>query len=141
MANYRQQVLVAFREVEDNLSELRILDQQTKVQSEAVTASSRASTVARAQYREGNVVYLNVLDAQRSVLQAQRAAVQLQGAQAAATVNLIRALGGGWGDKSAPIVPTLADIIDADTAAKDHRALEGRTTQGALILLPESAQI
>ncbi|VVM83249.1 Multidrug/solvent efflux pump outer membrane protein MepC [Pseudomonas fluorescens] len=141
VANYRQQVLVAFREVEDNLSELRILDQQTKVQSEAVTASGRASTVARAQYREGNVVYLNVLDAQRSVLQAQRAAVQLQGAQAAATVNLIRALGGGWGDKSAPIVPTLADTIDADTATEARRALESRTTQGALILLPESAQI
>jgi multidrug efflux system outer membrane protein len=108
VANYRQQVLGAFREVEDNLSELRILDQQTKVQSDAVTASDRSSTVARAQYREGDVVYLNVLDAQRSVLQAQRTAVQLQGARAAATVNLIRALGGGWGEMPAPIQPALA---------------------------------
>jgi multidrug efflux system outer membrane protein len=78
------------------------------VQSDAVTASDRSSTVARAQYREGDVVYLNVLDAQRSVLQAQRTAVQLQGARAAATVNLIRALGGGWGEMPAPIQPALA---------------------------------
>lgn len=108
VANYRQQVLVAFREVEDNLSQLRILDAQTKVQAEAVSASDRASTVARAQYREGNVVYLNVLDAQRSALQARRTAVQLQGAQAAATVNLIRALGGGWGDTPPAAGPVLA---------------------------------
>jgi multidrug efflux system outer membrane protein len=88
-ANYHQQVLVAFREVEDNLSELRILDDQIRTQDVAVTA--------RHQFDEGAVNYLDVIDAQRTVLQARRSAVQLSGAQAVATVNLIRALGGGWG--------------------------------------------
>jgi outer membrane protein, multidrug efflux system len=96
-ANYRQQVLVAFREVEDNLSELRILEDQISTQDVAVTASSRASDLSRRQYDEGAVNYLDVIDAQRSVLQARRQAVQLTGAQAVSTVNLIRALGGGWG--------------------------------------------
>ncbi|MGE8064267.1 efflux transporter outer membrane subunit [Pseudomonas sp. NPDC089569] len=101
VANYRQQVLVAFREVEDNLSDLRVLEEQTLTQSRAVEASSRAAKVARAQYTEGDVIYLSVIDAERTALQSRRAAVQLQGAQVAATVNLIRALGGGWGSASA----------------------------------------
>lgn len=100
VANYRQQVLVAFREVEDNLSDLRVLEEQTQTQSQAVDASGRAAKVARAQYTEGDVIYLSVIDAERTALQSRRAAVQLQGAQVAATVNLIRALGGGWGSAS-----------------------------------------
>lgn len=98
VANYRQQVLVAFREVEDNLSDLRLLETQTQTQSLAVDASARAAKLARAQYTEGDVIYLSVIDAERTALQSRRAAVQLEGAQAAATVNLIRALGGGWGN-------------------------------------------
>jgi multidrug efflux system outer membrane protein len=98
VANYRQQVLVAFREVEDNLADLRVLEGQTQTQAQAVDASLRAAKLARAQYSEGNVIYLSVIDAERSALQSRRAALQLEGAQAVATVNLIRALGGGWGD-------------------------------------------
>jgi outer membrane protein, multidrug efflux system len=105
VAKYRQQVLVAFQEVEDNLSDMRILEAQTRTQDEAVKASNRAADLARVQYEQGAVSYLDVIDAQRTVLQARRTAVQLQGVQAAATVNLIRALGGGWGDASAPAVP------------------------------------
>ncbi|WP_309491476.1 efflux transporter outer membrane subunit [Trinickia mobilis] len=100
-ANYRQQVLVAFREVEDNLSDLRILDDQTKAQADAVSASNRAAQLSRTQYTEGAVNYLDVIDAERTVLQSQRTAAQLTGLQATATVNLIRALGGGWGDQAA----------------------------------------
>lgn len=59
-------------------------------------ASGRAAQLSRAQYREGSVSYLDVIDSERTVLQSQRAAVQLTGAQAVYTVNLIRALGGGW---------------------------------------------
>jgi multidrug efflux system outer membrane protein len=100
-ANYRQQVLVAFQEVENNLSDLRILEEQTRTEAQAVSASNRAATISRAQYTEGAVNYLDVIDAERTALQAQRAAVQLSGAQAFATVNLVRALGGGWGDSAA----------------------------------------
>jgi multidrug efflux system outer membrane protein len=98
VATYRQQVLVAFKEVEDNLSDLRILEDQTKTQADAVSASSRAASLSKTQYTEGAAQYLDVIDAQRTVLQSQRAAVQLTGVQAVATVNLIRSLGGGWGN-------------------------------------------
>lgn len=104
VAKYRQQVLVAFQEVEDNLSDMRILETQTRTQDDAVKASQRAADLSSRQYAEGAINYLDVLDAQRTVLQAKRSAVQLQGVQAAATVNLIRALGGGWGD----VVPQTA---------------------------------
>ena len=97
-ANYRQLVLKAFKEVEDNLSDLRILEEQTQTQNEAVQASTRAAHISRTQYREGAVNYLDVIDADRTVLQSQLTAVQLSGVQAVATVNLVRALGGGWGD-------------------------------------------
>ncbi|WP_118180341.1 efflux transporter outer membrane subunit [Paraburkholderia phosphatilytica] len=98
VAQYRQQVLVAFREVEDNLSDLRLLDDQMHSQSDAVNASERASHLSDVQYQEGQVSYLNVIDAQRSVLDSELQASRLQGVQAVSTVNLIRALGGGWGD-------------------------------------------
>jgi outer membrane protein, multidrug efflux system len=111
VAKYRQQVLTAFREVEDNLSDMRILEDQTKTQAEAVTASARAAKLSRSQYTEGAVNYLDVIDAERSVLQSRRAAVQLQGVQAAATVNLIRALGGGWGDT--PAQPVISEVPQA----------------------------
>jgi multidrug efflux system outer membrane protein len=96
VSNYQQQVLVAFREVEDGLSNLRILEGQIQTQSEALRASTRAAQLSRTQYTEGAVDYLDVIDAERTVLQSQRAALQLCGAQAVSTVNLIRALGGGW---------------------------------------------
>lgn len=101
VANYRSQVLTAFREVEDSLSDLRLLDDQIRAQGDAVNAAARAQHLSEVQYREGQVNYLDVLDSQRTTLQAQRQASQLAGSQAVATVNLIRALGGGWGDMKA----------------------------------------
>jgi multidrug efflux system outer membrane protein len=98
VARYRQTVLNAFGEVEDNLANLRILGDQTHAQDEAVTASTRASNLSHIQYREGSISFLNVIDADRSVLLQQRVAVQLDGERARSTVNLIRAIGGGWGE-------------------------------------------
>jgi multidrug efflux system outer membrane protein len=82
--------------VEDNLSNLRLLDEQIKQQDQAVAASSRAAQLSQTQYTEGTVAYLDVIDSQRTVLQAQRADFQLVGAQMVSRVDLIRALGGGW---------------------------------------------
>lgn len=96
VANYRQTVLTAFREVEDNLASLRLLRGQTEAQDAALQASARAAGLSRTQYREGSISYLDVIDATRSVLQQQRISVQLDGERASAAVNLIRALGGGW---------------------------------------------
>jgi multidrug efflux system outer membrane protein len=98
VARYRQTVLKAFGEVEDNLANLRILGDQTHAQDEAVNASTRAANLLHIQYREGSISFLNVIDADRSVLQQQRVAVQLDGERARSTVNLIRAIGGGWGE-------------------------------------------
>ena len=95
-ANYQQTVLRAFKEVEDNLVHLRLLGDQTQAQDEAVGSARRAARLSLIQYREGSVSHLNVIDADRSVLQQQRVAVQLDAERARATVNLIRAMGGGW---------------------------------------------
>jgi len=108
VANYRQSVLKAFGEVEDNLANLRILTDQTRAQDDAVAASTRAAKLSHVQYREGSVSYFNVIDADRTVLQQQRSAVQLDGERARATVNLIRALGGGWHGLDTTTSATLA---------------------------------
>lgn len=96
VAMYRQTVLRAFQEVEDGLSGLRILGQQTEVQDAAVSSAARAAELSQIQYREGSVSYLDVIDADRAVLQRRRTAVQLDGERAQVAVDLIRALGGGW---------------------------------------------
>ncbi|MFJ5445538.1 efflux transporter outer membrane subunit [Methylobacillus methanolivorans] len=96
VAKYRQTVLNAFGEVEDNLASLRILDNQSEVQDTAVASSQRASHLAQSRYREGLVSYLEVIDADRTLLQQKRVTLQLDGERARATVNLIRALGGSW---------------------------------------------
>ncbi|MBB5384161.1 MULTISPECIES: efflux transporter outer membrane subunit [unclassified Janthinobacterium] len=103
VALYRQQVLVAFREVEDSLADLRLLKVQSAAQTAAVTAAQRAGQLSQSQYEEGQVSYLEVIDAQRQILQARLQLNRLAGAQAAATVSLIRALGGGW-DATAGLV-------------------------------------
>ena len=96
VASYRQKVLIAFKEVEDNLASLRILGDQTRVQDDAVKASAHAAQLLHVQYREGSISYLDVIDGDRVLLQQRRVAVQLDGERASAAVNLIRAIGGGW---------------------------------------------
>lgn len=96
-ASYREQVLVAFQEVEDELSSLRLLADQEKAQNEAVDAAVRATTLSSARWRNGLVSQLELLDAQRSELRNRREALKLRAAQHQATLGLIRALGGDWG--------------------------------------------
>jgi len=96
VANYRQQVLVGFQDVEDNLSALRTLDNQIRFQNEAVSSAQTATKLAESRYRNGSSSYLEVIDAQRSSLSAERAKSQSVGQRAVASVGLIRALGGGW---------------------------------------------
>ena len=96
LANYREQVLVAFRDVEDQLSSLRLLAEQSEAQSRSVASSSRATVLSDSRYRNGLVSQLELLDAQRSELRNRREALQVRVGQYLATVGLIRALGGGW---------------------------------------------
>lgn len=99
VAQYRQQVLTAFREVEDGLADLRVLEEQVRTQSEGADAAAEAARLSRRQYAEGDVSYLEVIDAERAVLSSRRSSVQLAGLQAVTSVRLIRALGGGWGNQ------------------------------------------
>jgi outer membrane protein, multidrug efflux system len=96
VARYREQVLVAFRDVEDQLSALRLLAQQSDAQGRAVAAATRSTTLSDARYRNGFVSQLDLLDARRSELRNRREALQVRAAQYQATVGLVRALGGGW---------------------------------------------
>lgn len=96
LAGYREQVLVAFRDVEDQLSALRLLADQAEAQSRAVAAASRATVLSSSRYRNGLVSQIDLLDAQRSELANRRQALQVKAAQYQATVGLVRALGGGW---------------------------------------------
>lgn len=95
-AQYREQILVAFQDVEDQLSSLRLLAEQSDAQSRSVDSASRATLLSNVRYRGGFVSQLEVLDAQRSELSNRRAALQVRAAQYLSTVGLIRALGGGW---------------------------------------------
>lgn len=100
LASYRDQVLVAFRDVEDQLSSLRLLTDQAEAQSRAIAAATRATVLSDSRYRNGFVSQLDLLDAQRSELTNRRQALQVRSAQYQATVGLVRALGGGWGSPS-----------------------------------------
>ena len=96
VANYRQTVLTAFEEVEDNLSTLRILSQELRQQNAAAASSQQNLASASARYQAGLDSYLNVITAQTTLLANQRTAVNLRMQQLTASVQLIKALGGGW---------------------------------------------
>ena len=95
-ARYREQVLVAFRDVEDQLGALHHLAAQSDAQSRAVASAARTTTLSDTRYRSGFVSQLELLDAQRSELRNRRQALAVRSAQYQATVGLVRALGGGW---------------------------------------------
>ena len=96
VARYRQQVLVAFQEVETALVDLRTLTTQSEAQNRAVEASQRTLELANQSYRQGASTYLDITDAERTLFNNQRIAAQVLGQRMQATVQLIKALGGGW---------------------------------------------
>lgn len=96
VANYRQAVLDAFQEVEDQLAATRVLAQEVVVQEQALRAARESVTLTLNQYKAGTVSFLNVVQVQATQLNEERQAVQLVGRRLAATVALIRSLGGGW---------------------------------------------
>ncbi|HKW76469.1 MAG TPA: efflux transporter outer membrane subunit [Terriglobales bacterium] len=96
VATYRQTVLNAFQDVEDNLSGLGVLAQAAQTQQQAVEAAQRALKIANDRYTGGLVTYLDVVTAEQTLLDNQRLATQLLGQQLVTSVGLIKALGGGW---------------------------------------------
>lgn len=102
VANYRQAVLVAFQQVEDNLAMLRILSAEIIDQDKAVDAAQRALALATDRYQLGIDPYLNVITAQTTLLSNQETAVNLRIQQMTASGGLIEALGGGWDSTQLP---------------------------------------
>jgi outer membrane protein TolC len=96
VATYRQTVLQGFKEVEDNLSSLRILEEEIALQVETLGAARLALQLVTNQYQAGVVNYLGVLTAQTSALNTERSLLDLRGRRLTASVGLIRAVGGGW---------------------------------------------
>ena len=111
VATYRQTVLSAFQQVEDQLAALRILAEQAKAQAGAVAAAREAERIITNQYRAGTVAYTNVVVAQTTALSAAVAAVNIRQSRLVASVALIQALGGGW---EASQLPT-QERIEADS--------------------------
>jgi len=96
VAEYRKTVLQAFREVEDSLVSIRTLDERIVHQRGAEDASSGVAQSAKARFDEGDVDYLVVVDAERTRLRSRQSRIQFEGERARATVDLVKALGGGW---------------------------------------------
>ena len=102
VANYRQTVLTSFQQVEDSLSALRVLADETLATDETVRAASESLEISTYQYKAGTASYLQVITAQTSVLQNQILALNILTRRMLASVLLIEALGGGWDSSSLP---------------------------------------
>jgi NodT family efflux transporter outer membrane factor (OMF) lipoprotein len=101
-ATYRQTVLTALQQVEDQLAALRVLEQEAQAEAEAVQAAQQTLNIVNAQYEAGTTDYLQVITAQTTALTAQRNAIDVLTRRLTATVLLIEALGGGWTTAALP---------------------------------------
>lgn len=96
LAEYRQTVLTAFKEVEDSLAQIVLRNEQAVAQLKAVASARRVAELLNARYEAGAISHLEVVDAEREMLQQERRAAELTGQRFAASIRLIKALGGGW---------------------------------------------
>ncbi len=104
VAAYRQNVLTAFQEVEDNLAGLRILEEESRKESQAVHSAELSLTLSTNRYRGGLVTYLEVITAQSAALADEQQAVSILTRRLNSAVLLIKALGGGWDVSQMPVV-------------------------------------
>jgi NodT family efflux transporter outer membrane factor (OMF) lipoprotein len=118
VANYRQTVLTAFQEVEDNMAALRILTQVVDQQDSAIESAARNLQEADVRYSAGLDPYLNVIAAQTALLTDQQAAVSFRMQRMVASVQLIKALGGGWDASQIPTSKELGRRIPNASSTK-----------------------
>jgi len=104
VADYQETVLTAFQQVEDSLSDLRVLEDESKTQDAAVAAANRALEQSTNRYKGGLDTYLTVITAQNAALANERTAVSLLTRRMTSTVLLVKALGGGWNVSQLPAV-------------------------------------
>ena len=102
VAAYRQNVLTAFQEVEDNLAALRILEEESAKQQQAVESAERSTALSLNRYKGGLVTYFEVITAQSIALSDEVTAVNILTRRMNSSVLLIKALGGGWNASSLP---------------------------------------
>ena len=102
VANYKSAIFLAFNDVEDQLSGIRILEQETSAEQKAVDSAQHSYNVSSQRYKGGVTSYLEVLTAETTLIQNQRTAVDLQTRQFVDSVGLIRSLGGGWDTTELP---------------------------------------
>jgi multidrug efflux system outer membrane protein len=103
VARYRQRILVAFGEVENNLAGLRLLARQAAAQDRALSSSRLARELALRSFEAGLIQYLDVIAADRTALDNERLRAQIAGQRLITTVQLIKALGGGWNTEPAAL--------------------------------------
>ena len=115
VAAYKQIVLTAFQQVEDDISTLRIISEQIVRQNEAIQAAERYLEIATARYQTGLDPYLNVITAENSLLADQQTAVTLHVNEMTAAVQLIQALGGGW---NVTQLPAAEQVTSKDAPVK-----------------------
>jgi len=96
VASYRATVLAAFQSVEDDLSSLRVLEQQAALQSTAVDDARKSEALTLNQYKAGIIVYTTLLTAQTTRLAAEINLLSIQSQQLVSSVDLVSQLGGGW---------------------------------------------
>jgi NodT family efflux transporter outer membrane factor (OMF) lipoprotein len=101
-AAYKAAVLAAFNDVEDQLSGLRILQQESTAEQQAVASAQHSYEISNQRYKGGVTGYLEVLTAETALLQNQRTAISIQTRQFVSSVGLVRALGGGWDASQLP---------------------------------------
>ncbi len=114
VANYRQSVLAAFQEVQDDVTGLTVLEQARDTQQLAVDAARRTLTLSDDRYKGGLVSYLDVVTAQQNLLNNEQEAAVIQGQRLVTSVLLVKALGGGWDASSLAAVqvkPKLKDVV------------------------------
>jgi NodT family efflux transporter outer membrane factor (OMF) lipoprotein len=126
VANYRNTVLTAFGQVEDNLSSLRILSQEIQEQDTAIGSAQRSLNLATDRYRLGIDPYLNVITAQTTLFSNQQTAVNLRIEQIVDSVQLIEALGGGWDSST---LPTSQQIISRQAQIPTMTPLQPAASQ------------
>jgi len=117
VATYRQTVLNGFQQVEDNLAAVRILENEAKVQDEAVVAAQHSLDLSITRYKGGVTSYLEVITAQNAALTDEVTAVNILGRRMANTVLLIQALGGGWDRSTLPARPECCGKLVSSTGS------------------------
>jgi NodT family efflux transporter outer membrane factor (OMF) lipoprotein len=121
VATYRQTVLTAFQQVEDNLAGLRILKEESAAEDSAVKSAQQSLDIAINQYKSGTEDYLTVITAQATLLNDQVNAVNIQTREMTTSVLLVQALGGGWDVSRLPSTHGVADVPEAQADIEKNK--------------------